>query len=34
VVGMFRGAGIPVGSGRNSYVSEFCFLGDDIDSDL
>lgn len=34
VVGMFRGVGIPVGSGRNSYVSEFCFLEDDIDSDL
>ena len=34
VVGTFRAQGIPVGSGRNSYVSEFCFLEDDIDSDL
>lgn len=34
VTGTFRGAGIPVESGRNSYVSEICFLEDDIDSDL
>lgn len=34
IVGTFKGAGIPVGSGRNSYVSEFCFLEEDIDSDL
>ena len=34
IVGTFKGAGIPVGSGRSSYVSEFCFLEDDIDSDL
>ena len=34
VVGTFKAVGIPVGSGRSSYVSEFCFLEDDIDSDL
>lgn len=34
VTGTFRGVGIPVESGRNSYVSEICFLEDDIDSDL
>ena len=34
VVGTFKAQGIPVGSGMSSYVSEFCFLQDDIDSDL
>ena len=34
IVGTFRAAGIPVGSRGSSYVSEFCFLEDDIDSDL
>ena len=34
VVGTFKGAGIPVESRRNSYVSEICFLEDDITSDL
>ena len=34
VVGTFKAVGIPVESGRSSYVSEFCFLEDDIESDL
>lgn len=34
IVGTFQAKGIPVESGRSSYVSEFCFLEDDIESDL
>lgn len=34
IVGNFRGIGCPVGSRGNSYVSEFCFLSNDLDSDF
>ena len=34
IVGNFAATAVPVGSTRNSYVSEFCFLNDDIESDL
>lgn len=34
VSGTFRGIGVPVGSRGNSYVSEFCFLNNDLDSDF
>lgn len=34
VVANFVATGIPVGSRGNTYVSEFCLLSDDIDSDL
>lgn len=34
IVGSFRGVGCPVGSRGNSYVSEFCFLNNDLDSDF
>lgn len=34
IVGTFTGAGIPVGLRENTYVSEFYFLSDDIESDL
>jgi hypothetical protein len=34
VVGNFNAEGVPVGSGRNSYVMEIYFLDEDIDSDM
>lgn len=34
VVGNFKAIGVPVGSRGNSYVSEFYFLSNDIDSDF
>ena len=34
VVASFKGVGVPVGSRGNSYVSEFYFLNNDIDSDF
>ena len=34
VVGNFSAVGVPVGSRGDTYVSDFCFLGDDIDSDF
>ena len=34
IVGTFKAVGLPVGSRASSYVSEFYFLGDDIESDL
>ena len=34
VVANFKGIGVPVGSRGNSYVSEFYFLNNDIDSDF
>ena len=34
VVGNFAGIGVPVGSRHNSYVAEFDFLNNDIDSDM
>lgn len=34
VVGNFIAEGVPVDSRRNSYVMEFCFLNNDIDSDM
>ena len=34
VVGSFEGVGIPVGFRHNSYVMEFDFLSNDIDSDM
>ena len=34
VVGNFSAVGIPVGERRNSYVAEFLFLNNDIDSDM
>ena len=34
VVGNFNAEGVPVDSGRNSYVMEFYFLDEDIDSDM
>ena len=34
VVGSFEGVGVPVGSRHNSYVMEFDFLSNDIDSDM
>ncbi|MBQ5473783.1 MAG: hypothetical protein IIT65_03600 [Lachnospiraceae bacterium] len=34
VVGTFEGVGVPVESRHNSYVMEFDFLNNDIDSDM
>lgn len=34
VVGSFEGAGVPTGPRGNTYVAEFCYLSDDILSDL
>ena len=34
VVANFKGVGVPVGSRGNSYLSEFYFLNNDIDSDF
>lgn len=34
VVGNFNAEGVPVGSGRESYVMEMYFLDEDIDSDM
>ena len=34
VVGVFEGEGVPVDSRTSSYVAEFCFLNNDIDSDM
>ncbi len=34
VVGTFDAEGVPVEMRHNSYVAEFCFLNDDIDSDM
>lgn len=34
IVGTFKAVGVPVGSRGNSYVSEFYFLNNDIDSDF
>ena len=34
IVASFKGVGVPVGSRGNSYVSEFYFLNNDIDSDF
>ena len=34
VVANFFGVGVPVGSRDTAYVSDFCFLSDDIESDL
>lgn len=34
IVANFKAVGVPVGSRGNTYVSEFCCLSDDIDSDL
>ena len=34
VVGNFRAEGVPVDSRKNSYVAEFYFLDNDIDSDM
>lgn len=34
VVANFSATAVPVGSTRNAYVSEICFLSDDIESDL
>lgn len=34
VVGTFEAVGVPVEMRHNSYVAEFCFLNNDIDSDM
>jgi len=34
VVGTFDAVGVPVEMRHNSYVAEFCFLNNDIDSDI
>jgi hypothetical protein len=34
VVGNFEAVGVPVDLGNNSYVAEFYFLNNDIDSDM
>lgn len=34
VVGSFEAVGVPVEERHNSYVAEFCFLNNDIDSDM
>ena len=34
LVGNFEAVGVPVESRHNSYVAEFCFLNNDIDSDM
>ena len=34
MVGMFTGTAVPVGSRGSTYITEFCILSDDIDSDL
>ena len=34
VVGNFKAVGVPVGSRHSSYVAEFLFLNNDIDSDM